>query len=62
MLLEYMCEFNIMLQLAKLAKEDNNFATFLCKKYDINKFNLRYTKLLDEFLTEYALNKTEKSD
>jgi hypothetical protein len=34
----------------------------LLKKYDCNKMNDRFNELLDEFLNEYALNNTEKSE
>lgn len=55
-------EFIIMLHIEKLAITKESFAEHLDNNYDINKFNKRYRKLLDEFLNDYALNKTEKSD
>lgn len=57
-------EFMLMLLLENRSlKEDwNDFNSYLSKKCDINTFNKRYGELLDKFLTNYALNTTEKSD
>ena len=55
-------EFIIMLHIEKLAMVNEDFAEHLDVNYDVNKFNKRYRRLLDKFLNDYALNKTEKSD
>jgi hypothetical protein len=41
---------------------NENFHSYLSKHCDIGTFNARYKELLDKFLTNYALNTTEKSD
>ena len=55
-------EFIILLLLENSAYNNIQFSDYLKDKYDISKFNKRYMELLDNFLKEYALNKTEKSD
>jgi len=55
-------EFIIMLLLEEKCINCENFYDFLLGDYDIKKFNSRYDELLKEFLTPYALNKTEKSE
>lgn len=35
---------------------------YIENNYDVSKINKRYEELLDDFLNEYALNTTEKSD
>ena len=62
MIQERKCEFSIMLHLERLANVNREFAEHLSNNYDIDKFNKRYRELLDEFLNDYALNNTEKSD
>lgn len=42
-------------------KEDK-FNEYIDRYSNINKINKRYKQLLDKFLNDYALNKTEKSD
>lgn len=42
--------------------EDDGYADYLDKNYDIQKLGDRYDELGKEFLTPYALTKTEKSD
>lgn len=42
-------------------KEDK-FNEYIDRCSNINKINKRYKQLLDKFLNDYALNKTEKSD
>ena len=42
-------------------KEDK-FNEYIDRCSNINKINKRYKQLLDKFLNNYALNKTEKSD
>ena len=41
---------------------DIEYNEFLSKNYNIEKMNSRYLELGKEFLNEYALNKTEKSE
>lgn len=41
---------------------DIEYNEFLSKNYNIEKINSRYLELGKEFLNEYALNKTEKSE
>lgn len=42
--------------------KDDSYADYLNKNYDIQKLVDRYVELGKEFLTPYALTKTEKSD
>lgn len=42
-------------------KEDK-FNEYIDRYSNVNKINKRYKQLLDKFLNNYALNKTEKSD
>jgi len=59
---------NKMLELLILAKvlndynDDSIYADHLDKNYDMQKLGDRYYELGKEFLNEYALNKTEKSE
>ena len=58
-------EFIIMLLIENrslLPNDDKIFFNYLKEHYDLNKFNERYMKLLDDFMKPYALNKTEKSE
>lgn len=57
-------EFIVMLLIENRNHNDisGDFACFLKKRYNLDNFNGRYMKLLDKFMSEYALNKTEKSD
>ena len=47
---------------ALLQNDREQFLDFLKERYDLNKFNERYKELLDNFMNDYALNKTEKSE
>lgn len=63
MIVERMQEFIIMLLIENRCHSfDFVFSDYLKENYDIEAFNKRYRILLDEFLSDYALNKTEKSD
>ena len=59
---------NKMLELLLLCKvledydKDDVYREFIRKNYDSYKIQNRYTELGKEFLNEYALNKTEKSE
>jgi len=61
---EEMQEFIIMLLVENraLKNDSEKFLNFLEKHYDLKSFNKRYIKLLDKFMNQYALNKTEKSE
>lgn len=59
---ERMSEFTIMLFLEQLVLNNRDFNDYLHDYYNVDKFNIRYRELLDEFLNDYALNKTEKSE
>ena len=41
---------------------DIEYNEFLSRNYNIEEMNSRYLELGEEFLNEYALNKTEKSE
>ena len=41
---------------------NDNFAEWLKSSYNLEKIDEEYIPLLKEFLNDYALNKTEKSD
>ena len=66
MTLEEILEFISMLLIENrclnLHNEGADFHSYISKRCDIGTFNARYKELLDKFLTNYALNTTEKSD
>ena len=51
-----------MLLIENACYNNDKFSKYIEEHYDIEKFNKRYVELLDNFLNQYALNKTEKSD
>ena len=55
-------EFIILLLLENNCFNNISFADYIENKYNSDRINKRYRELLDDFLNEYALNKTEKSD
>jgi len=57
-------EFIIMLLIENQCKSgiSNELYSYISDNYDISAFNDRYRELLDKFLNDYALNKTEKSE
>lgn len=55
-------EFIIMLLLENRSSFPDTFYEYLEEKYDLEKFNKRYLKLLDKFMKPYALNNAEKSE
>lgn len=58
-------EFIIMLLIENRSYLSNNggdFYNYMKEHYDLEKFNERYKELLDNFLSKYALNNTEKSE
>lgn len=57
-----MLELLILIQISNAYSSDKLYAEYLEKNYDIQKLADRYNELGKEFLNEYALNKTEKSE
>lgn len=58
-------EFIIMLLIENRALLENDrerFFNHLKENYNLEDFNKRYSQLLDNFMNQYALNKTEKSE
>ena len=55
-------EFIIMLLIENNCYNNIKFSDYIKKHYNIDRFNNKYMELLDNFLNEYALNKTEKSE
>jgi hypothetical protein len=55
-------EFIVMLLIENNCFNNIKFSDYIKEHYNIDKFNNRYMELLDSFLNEYALNKTEKSE
>lgn len=55
-------ELSTLLQIDCLCKSNPSLAFKLQKMYDANKMTNRYEELLDKFLNNYALNKSEKSE
>ena len=62
MIPERLQEFITLLLLENNCFNDIKFSDYISDNYDIKKINNRYKELLDDFLNEYALNKTEKSE
>lgn len=62
MTIERMLELLILTRICNDYWEDDSYATYLDKHYDMQKLGDRYDELGKEFLKQYALNKTEKSD
>jgi len=55
-------EFIILLLIENLQFHDEEVIKLLGKYYDCKKINKRYGQLIDKFLKDYALNKSEKSE
>lgn len=62
MIVEKMLELIILVQICSDYNNDVIYAEYLDKHYDMQKLGDRYDELGKEFLNQYALNKTEKSD
>ena len=62
MIVEKMLELILLQEIFYSFNNDMEYNEFLSKNYDIEKINNRYLELGKEFLNEYALNKTEKSE
>lgn len=59
---ERMLELLLYTNLEILEKQNPKLEDWIVDNFDSEKINLRYIELLNEFLNDYALNKTEKSD
>lgn len=57
-----MLEFVTMLLIENRCNKEDKFYGYIEKNTNVEVFNKRYKQLLDKFLNDYALNKTEKSD
>lgn len=57
-----MLELLLLQEIFYVYNNDIEYNEFLSKHYDVEKINERYLELGKEFLNEYALNKTEKSE
>lgn len=57
-----MNELQILSNLDAKCQTDLSFRNYLRDYYNVNKMTDRYIQLLDEFLSDYALDKTEKSE
>jgi len=62
MTIERMLELLILVQICTDYNNDDIYAKYLDKHYDMQKLGDRYDELGKEFLNQYALDKTEKSD
>lgn len=62
MIVERLLELIILKDVLKDYTKDEEYANFLDKKYDVQKMENRFLELGKEFLNDYALNKTEKSE
>ena len=61
MVIEKRVKLDILLNLITFSYKDE-WKEYLSNNYDIDKMNKDLFILLDEFLNDYALNNTEKSD
>lgn len=62
MIPEKMLELMLLQEIFHTYNCDIEYAKFLRKNYNIEQINERYLQLGKEFLNDYALDKTEKSD
>ena len=62
MSLEEREEFITFLLIENNCYNNIKFSDYIKNNYNVSEFNKRYKELLDKFLNNYALNKTEKSD
>lgn len=62
MIPERMLELVLLQEIFYVYNNDIEYNQFLSKHYNVEKINERYLELGKEFLNEYALDKTEKSD
>ena len=62
MIVEKLLELIVLKDLLRDYTKDKEYADFLDKEYNVQKIQNRFLELGKEFLNEYALNKTEKSE
>ena len=62
MIPERMLELLLLQEIFYVYNNDIEYNEFLNKHYNIEKINERYLELGKEYLNNYALDKTEKSD
>jgi len=62
MIVEKLLELIVLKDLLRDYIKDKEYADFLDKEYNVQKMQNRFLELGKEFLNEYALNKTEKSE
>ena len=62
MTVERMLELLVLTKICDDYQKDKLYSTFLDNNYDVKKLGDRYNELGREFLNDYALDKTEKSD
>lgn len=62
MIIEKLLELIVLKDLLRDYAKDKEYANFLDKEYNVQKMKNRFLELGKEFLNEYALNKTEKSE
>ena len=62
MIVEKLLELIILKDVLKDYTKDEEYANFLDKEYNVQKMENRFLELGKEFLNNYALNKTEKSE
>ena len=62
MIIEKLLELIVLKDLLRDYSKDKEYANFLDEEYNVQKMENRFLELGKEFLNEYALNKTEKSE
>ena len=62
MIIEKLLELIVLKDLLRDYSKDKEYANFLDTEYNVQKMENRFLELGKEFLNEYALNKTEKSE
>jgi hypothetical protein len=62
MIIEKLLELIVLKDLLRDYTKDKEYANFLDEEYNVQKMENRFLELGKEFLNEYALNKTEKSE
>ena len=62
MIIEKLLELIVLKDLLRDYAKDKEYANFLDEEYNVQKMQNRFLELGKEFLNEYALNKTEKSE
>jgi hypothetical protein len=62
MIIEKLLELIVLKDLLRDYTKDKEYANFLDEEYNVQKMENRFLELGKEFLNDYALNKTEKSE